>query len=61
MNKETTIVGTIAILAAIVLHLKTKLISLPVILGVLGLILLLSGKEKTKQRKNLKNKKRRKK
>jgi membrane protease YdiL (CAAX protease family) len=60
MGKEATILGVVAIIVAIFLYLKTKSISFPIILGILGVTLIIFNKEEDRieQRKDIKTKKR---
>ncbi len=59
MRKESIILGIIGIITAIILYIKTELITLPLILGILGLALIIFNKEEDiiEQRKDIKTKK----
>jgi len=59
MRKESIILGIIGIITAIILYIKTELIILPLILGILGLALIIFNKEEDiiEQRKDIKTKK----
>ncbi|MFA5061207.1 MAG: hypothetical protein WC494_02740 [Candidatus Pacearchaeota archaeon] len=58
MGKEAIILGSIAILVAIIFYLKTRTISFPIILIILGITLIIFNREEDKieQRKDIKTK-----
>jgi uncharacterized membrane protein len=59
MGEEPIILGILGIITAIILYVKTDLLFLSIILGVLGLLLIIFNKEETRieQRKDIKTKK----
>lgn len=62
MGNEAIILGSIAIIISIMLYLKTRVISLSIILFILGITLIIFNREEDKieQRKDIKTKMKRK-